>query len=397
MKLLNSHLLLHFELADPLPRIEALMNERPAIMGALVERLFLYDELVIPTCDFSVVPVLTSWLGDDLFTEMVQTGAIRFLRYRGSLGYSGNGVGLVQFSLEKGEAPDWKPWQEAASAEPERAAEIWLERMRPDLNPSARDKIASSVIAHSEELIRMTDFDRKVVHETYMDALESPSLRALFGIRSTDMTRLHGIRSDQLRVFRPQGMRVYKNVEEVDILLGMAAANFELCLAQLAHADDVAFDPSVEQFLIGKAERVLDSTDLARGFVEILNVNDLPDLAAAAASGAVSPAEIWRIRNRGSAVAFRQWFHENVRDEPDRAVNEYVAAVGKVTWLDKFPGKALRFALTSAASLLGPGAGTVVGAFDSFLLDSIVKGYSPKYLIDDLRRILPPATTEVRR
>lgn len=387
MKLLNSHLLLHFELADPLPRIEALMYERPAIMGALVERLFLYDELVIPTCDFSVVPVLTSWLGDDLFTEMVQTGAIRFLRYRGSLGYSGNGVGLLKFSLEKGEAPAWKPWREAPSAEPERAAEIWLERMRPDLNPSARDKIASSVIAHSEELIQITDFDRKVVHETYMDALESPSLRAYFGIRSTNMTLLHGIRPDQLRVFRPHGMRAYNNVGEVDILLGMAAANFELCLAQISQADDVAFDPSIQQFLVGKAERALHSIDLAEGFVDILTVNDLPDLATAVSSGTVSPAEVWRIRNRESAIRFRRWFHECVRDQPERAVNEYVSAIGKKSWIERFPAKVLRFVLTNAASLL-PGAGIAASAVDSFLLERIVNGYSPKYLIDDLKNTL---------
>ncbi len=396
IKLLNSHLLLHFELTDPLPRIKTLIHERPAIKGALAERLFLYDELIIPTTDFSIVPVLVNWLGYDLLCEMLGARAMRFLRYRGALGYAGNGNGLVMFRIEKGEAPSWEPWQEAPSAEPERAAEIWLTRTLPELTSKDRDKIISSVIANSDELAQVPGFDESVAHETYRDGLHSPSLRAFFGLRSTNMTRLHGVGPDQLRVFSPQRMHAQGNPEEVDILLGMAGANFELYLAELAQADDVAFDPSIQQFLVGKAERALHSIDLAEGFVDILTVNDLPDLALAVSSGTVSPAEVWRIRNRQNAIRFRRWFHECVRDQPERAVNEYMSAIGKKSWIDSLPAKVLRFVLTNAASLL-PGAGIAASAVDSFLLERIVNGYSPKYLIDDLKNTLVPGKEKAAR
>ena len=396
--LLNSHLLLHFELNDPLPRITTLIQERPAIKGALAERMLLYDRLIIPTADFSILPVLVTWLGQDLLTEMLAAGAIRFLRYYGSLGYAGNGNGLCMFQIEKSEAQTWKdPWQEAPGARTERAAEIWLRLATPGLTSKTRDRIISSVVEHSDELKAVPEFENKIAHETYMDGLNSPSLRTFFGLRSTNMTRLHGVDPNQLKVFSPQNIHVQGNPDEVTVLLGMAAANFELYLAELTGARDVAFDPSIEPFLVGKAERALHSMELAKGFVDILNVNDLPDLATAVQLGEVTPAEVWRLRNRQSAIDFRRWFHENVREEPERAAKEYVAAIGRVTWMDKVPGKVLRFAVTSAASLLGPAAGLVTSAFDSFLLESIVRGHSPKYLIDDLSRVLPRAADTARR
>ena len=386
--LLNSHLLLHFEMADPLERIEALIHERPAIKGALAERLLLYDTLIIPTTDFSILPVLVSWLGDGLLREMLDAGAIRFLRYRGSLGYAGNGNGLCLFRVEKGDRPSWEPWQEAPAADGQRAAEIWLARVFPGLTAKDREQLACSALAHSGERDALPDFDQKVAHETYMDALESPSLRTFFGIRSTNLTRLYGIGADQLKVFAPQRLRTYKNADETDFLLGMAAVNFELHLADLAQADDVAFDPSIEQYLIGKAERALRSFDLAQGFAEILSLNDLPDVPGAVASGHLTLADTWDIRNRRNALLFRRWFHEYVREEPRRAVNEYVAALDRPGLVDKLPAKILRFVVTNAASLLAPAAGIAASAFDSFLLKRIAGGYSPKYLIDDLRHAI---------
>lgn len=383
--LLNSHLLLHFEMADPLERIQAIIHQRPAIKGALAERLFLYDTLTVPTTDFSILPVLVSWLGDSLLREMLDAGAIRFLRYRGSLGYAGNGNGLRLFRVEKGDRPSWEPWQEAPTADCQRAAEIWLARIFPGVTAKEREELVCSVVAHTEERDGLPDFDKRVAHETYMDALNSPSLRAFFGIRSTNLTRLYGIGPDQLRVFGPQRLRTYKNADETDFLLGMAAVNFELYLAELAQADDVAFDPSIEQFLIGKAERAIRSFDLAQGFAHILTLNDLPDVPGAVASGQLTLAETWDIRNRRSALLFRRWFHEHVREEPERAVNEYVAALGRPGLINKLPAKVLRFVLTNAASLLGPAVGIAASAFDSFLLERIARGYSPKYLIDDLR------------
>ena len=390
VKLLNCHLLIHPELIDQLPRIHTLIGDRPAILGMLADRLFLYDRVVIPTADFSIAPVLVGWLGDGLLTELLDSGALSFLRYRERLGYGSDGIGLATYRIEPPDRHPRNTRQDTPIADSDVATDVWLAEALPDLKGQNRARLVSAVVEHTDELAEIPDFDKNVAHETYMDALNSPLLRRLFGMRSTHLTRLQGIGPNQMRAFAPQA-NYGKRTDEIDTLLGMAAANFELYLAHLSGADDVALDPSIQKFLTGKAERALKSLDLARGFVEILDLNDLPDLATAVASRRLSPAEVWRIRNSENGIQFRRWFHEHVRDEPERAVKEYVAALGTQSWMDSIPAKVLRFVLTNSASLV-PAAGVIASAIDSFLLDRIAKGYSPKYVIDDLRQALPSPT-----
>lgn len=386
--LFNNRLFIHAELIDQLPRIEALIRERPLLKGIFLEQLMLYDKVIVPTPDLSIAPVLSEWLGEGLLTEILGDGALRFLRCRDQLGYAGNGVGLCLYRIGREDGRYDKTRKEARMAETADAADAWLRDAAPSLDGRARGRLVAVIDEHTEDVLELPEFQEKIAHETYMDALNSPSLRTFFGIRSHDMTRLSGTAAGQLRAFSPQA-QYNAEIDEIDVLLRMAAANFELHLAEVAQADDVEFDPSIQRFLVGKAERALHSIDLAQGFVDILSVNDLPDMANAVGSDVLSPAEVWRIRSGENGIRFRRWFHEHVREQPDRAVNEYVAAIGKQSWVSRFPGKVLRFLVTNAASLLPP-VGIAASAIDSFLLDRIVRGYSPKYLIDDLRQILPP-------
>ena len=393
--LFNNRLFIHAELIDQLPRIEALIRERPLLKGIFLEQLILYDRVIVPTPDLSIAPVFTEWLGGDLLAEMLQDGALQFLRCRDQLGYAGNGVGLCLYRIGRPDDRYERTRKEARMLETAGAADAWLRDAAPNLADKERRRLVAVIDEHTGEVPELPDFQEKIAHETYMDALNSPSLRSYFGLRSDDMTRLSGITADQLRAFSPQAQ--YKSeIDEIDLLLRMAAANFELHLADIAEADDVEFDPFIESFLLGKAERVLRSSTLARAFVSILELHDLPDIAASVASGAVSSSDIWRLRNRSSTQEFRNWFHDHVRDDPARAVKEYHAAVTKETWADSLPGKIVRFAVTNAASLV-PGLGPMVDAVDSFLLARMLKGYSPKYLIDDLRGVLPSPETAARR
>ena len=384
--LLNSHLLLHWEASDPLPRIQALANERPLIKGALVERLLLYDSVVIPTVDFCIVPVLVRWLGQSLYQEMLEAGALRFLRYRGMLAYAGAGQGIAMIRTEKGEDENWDGWKEAQTGEATISVQYWLERCL-EVHQSERQTLTDLTVNHTQE-VDLAGFNEKVAHETYMDVLSDVELQLYFSLRSTNLTRLQGIENNQLKVFGPQRVYTYRSEHEIDTLLGIAAANFELHLGELCEAQDVGFDPMIEPFLQAKARRVLSASDMQAGFTRILEVNDLPDVPGAVAAGDAEIGELWDARNGSACREFRQWFHEHVREEPGRASAEYVRALSEAHWIDSAPAKALRLVVVTAAGLASLEAGLAAGLVDSFVLQNIAGQHSPKWLIDELRPLL---------
>jgi len=61
----------------------------------ILENLLFYNQVIVPTVDFSIIVPLVHWLGVPLFKELLEAEAISFVRTSGSLAYIGNGVGLA--------------------------------------------------------------------------------------------------------------------------------------------------------------------------------------------------------------------------------------------------------------------------------------------------------------
>jgi hypothetical protein len=89
------------------------------------------------------------------------------------------------------------------------------------------------------------------------------------------------------------------------------------------------------------------------------------------------------------ADEFRSWLH-NIEDDKS-IIKEYHSAVTSETWVDKLPGKSLRWSfftgLGVAIDLLGAGgigtaSGIVLSAGDAFLLDKVAKGWNPSVFVD---------------
>lgn len=389
-RLLNANLLIHFEAADQLERIQTLCRHRPLLKGHFSERLLIYDHIVTPTVDFSIVPVMVSWMGQELFREALTSGVLSFIRFRGALGYRGAGLGLCLYSMGKGDSSNWQPWHEAPfTDDAEMAVSVWLDRVLPEIGKKKRSRIARSVVKRTVLLDSPPEFGRAVAHETYMDALKSPFLQLYFGIRSTHLTHLTPVEPNQLRMFSPQKWANQEEFDEVDTLLGMAAVNLELSLAAPANATDVVFDPIIERFVRGKAERTLGSERKAEAFAQILTLNEMPNIAQVVADGHLTAQEIWKLRSSAKAEIFRRWFHERVAADPKRAAAEYVRALSVDSRLNNIPLKAFRLLVTS----LVPGIGSfLASAADSVIFDATAHGRNPRYLIDEMQRVIPRTT-----
>lgn len=105
------------------------------------------------------------------------------------------------------------------------------------------------------------------------------------------------------------------------------------------------------------------------------------------------------LRLLDTAQSFKSW----VANQPDEAniVREYYEAISRGTWIERLPGKGLRFIFftglgVAADALLPPGIGTgiaasiALGAADTFLIDPLLRGWKPNQFVE---RSLKPFVT----
>ena len=354
--------------------------------GEFAEKMLLYDRIIIPTFDFSIMPVLMKWLGNDILENLLDSGAISFIRALGYICYRGE-VGLVVISgNDQSTIPPRQKWIKAAFGDTGAALDFWIHRavMKPE--PKQRQRIIDMAVSRTHTIGLVRQWLGIVEAETYKDISES-SLSKHFP-PDIQLDNLPGIRRNEIRttnLYEPTG-------DFVDYVLRLAYMNFEIYLAHLAEEADLTSGFDIDLLLRSKAERLQRKihgfTRSSEAFTNILELNRIPDIASAVATGELGLDEIAEIRSRKSSEDFRRWFHINVVQNPNQAHQEYVQAIDKPGLTDKLPVKIVRFLITASIGRI-PVLGDAVSIADSFVLDRFLKGYSPKVFIDELRARLP--------
>ena len=88
-----------------------------------------------------------------------------------------------------------------------------------------------------------------------------------------------------------------------------------------------------------------------------------------------------------------QRFKDWLVNQPDEAnlVREYYEAISRGTWVEKLPGKGLRFILCTGLGIavdailptgFGTATGVAIGAADTFLLDRLLRGWKPNQFVE---------------
>jgi hypothetical protein len=112
-------------------------------------------------------------------------------------------------------------------------------------------------------------------------------------------------------------------------------------------------------------------------------------------SGAVSFSEVLRLLDK--ADKFRSWLHRQPADS--ELVRTYYKEVVSETWVERLPGKTVRWGLftglgvaadaLAAAGGLGTLAGIAVAAVDTFIADKLLKGWKPHQFVEhDLKPLI---------
>ena len=399
--LFDGHLSMPFVPGEP-PRFQQIVDNN-AEVSEFLRKALLYERLVIPTVDMTAVPLLAAWIGLPALVAALHQKDIQLARYKGSIGYVGNGNGLELFEIrapdegggmrQQGGAGVDLPWCEADEA----LAIIgpWFEQYFSknewiDLTRAALDNLLA---------VESSEFT-PVAEATYREVMENPVLETFFAQRNHNLKKLTGVANNALRYFRTPVL------DDIDLLLHMAQLNFETYLASRAGAIDQTTSPVGERVANFRMQVRATGADQNAAFTKILTLAKVPDLA-----GIVDQDEhvdtIWKLRGSRSTREFRRWFHENVRDHPEEAESAFVETLLQTKVADKLPTKALRWAVTTGigvaaavagAPLLALGAigavisnaiGPAASAVDALTGDRLLRrGHDPKLLIDDLKKQL---------
>lgn len=361
----------------------------PTNLGHFANQLLLYESLIIPTKDFSIVPTLIHWMGYHDFVQAMERDAFEFIHIGGMLGYAGNGNGLVEVGLHEGEEGKFDWWQQALFNSADDAIALQLQNVAKVV-PQTEHKMVLELVLSKTSVNNYPNeiFLKVIAEESYNDIIRSKRYSDYVTAHEEpadnrcDLLRLQGVKGNQIRVLTRRGIK-----DPVDLLLTIAECNRELHFATSRSDSDLVTSEETQFLLREKLERSGIPGDYERSFNSLLEFRRLPDITSALEKNLITMNEIWEIRNGPKARQFRNWLRVEGSRDPDRVRESYVDSLERPSLVDHIPTKIVRFLVTSVLGLV-PGAGTVANIADNFFVDKLLKGFRPNLFLDDLRQAL---------
>lgn len=358
----------------------------------LANYLLLYDQLVIPTGNLQILPVLRLMLGEAVFGELIRTKGIVLARFDQWFGYAGNGGGLVFFQIQDG--PDrsanvanlgtafFKPLDQAIADT--------LSVTNPPSTIERRSEVTNLLLDNVLQLPTQAIADG-LKDEAYKDVLGSPYLRDFLALRNSgrSLDALLGIGSDQVTVFSPHVPPEQNDSLEIRAVLRVAFENFLLSIGGHTEATEITGDDATLNILRAKGQRLGYSPEGNHAFAQIQKISGVPNLGAAFASKQLSPIQLLGLRHSKHAQALRDWFALGAPSSTEEeTVRRYIETIGKPGLVDSLPAKLMRFATTTGLGAVEPISGAIASAADTFLLSRWFPGRSPRLFLKQAKVML---------
>jgi hypothetical protein len=343
------------------------------IKETLCEELILHDSLAIPTQDYLTACGLALIVGERSLITLLEQKKITFVRLRGVYGYvrgAGPDGALVTF-----EDPDRKRPQDS-DIESSVDAGLRVISARLQEERKLRDLLVRNSMPF--ELSQIVD---SIKHDVYNDLRGTSLWKTDFEMANKDLLALPGLEQMQVRVIGP-GAR--PGEDPIDALLALARYNIELHLARVLSCTTTSSSSPLGDLLEIKARRITRTDVTAANLWSLLEVNGIPDLGKLDFVGTSFFEDFLKLCSSRQADGFRGWFHENKELNEREILREYVGLLREVPWVQRLPSKILRFAVTTGLGFV-PGLGHVASFLDTFVIEEMLKGRSPRFFMDDLR------------
>ena len=360
--------------------------------GRLANYILLYDQIVIPTGNLQVLPVLRIMLGEGAFDDLVRNKGIVIARFDQWFGYIGNGTGLSFFQiLDEPNRPQNLPNLGTAFFKPlDQAISDVLSVTNPPSTTQRRSEITNLL---GDNIIQLPTqaIAEGLRDETYRDILGSPYLRDFLALRNAgrSLDDLMGISPDQITVFSPHVPPEPNDSLEIRAVLRAAFENFLLCIGAHTQATEITGDDATLNLLRAKGQRLGYAPEGNLAFAQIQKISGVPNVGLAFAHKQLSPTQLLDLRYSKHTQALREWF---ASDSPsataEETVRRFVETVGRTSWLESIPVKALRFATTTAVGTSEPVSGALVSAIDTFMLSKWFPARSPRLFLKQAKVML---------
>lgn len=356
--------------------LDLYLERRGDVVSSLCQDLILHDQILIPTSDYLTAAGLIISLGEHNVTPLLEQNKIRFLRTRGVFTYvrgmdrSGRVVVLND--------PDARRPQDSSIDESVNAG---LSVIADQI--TERRLLTKLLIEQSEAL----EFSQ-IIDETFRDAqadLKATSLwKVGYNYPHKDLVALPKIDKMSGRVLGP-GTDIEKN--PIDLLLALSLFNAELYLATQWDCVSSSTASPLGDSIDLKVERLAMQQHSEESFWRVLAMEKIPDFSQFDPIAEKGFDQLIKLTNSTNAGEFRKWFHERKQLSGNELAAEYVELLRTVPLIQKLPAKIIRFAITLPIEFIPiPGLSSAISFLDTFVIEKLMKGNSPRYFIDDLKK-----------
>ncbi|MBA7607539.1 hypothetical protein ES703_14698 [subsurface metagenome] len=351
------------------------LERKSVITKSFCEDLILHDQVLVPTQDYLTACGLILIIGEKGFIELLERDKLKFIRTRRVFGFvrgKGPDGGLAIFKDPNNQRPQDSPLEQSVHA----GLSVIKDRIK-------EKKRLHEIIVQSSFSIEWATILDAVRRESIQDLKQTELWNPEYEYDKPDILALPGMKKMQARVIGP-GHDPKRNI--VDTLLALTLYNSDLYLAEKYKCQDTSPFYPVGDLLDIKEKRLLKSTGCSDKLWTLLEVNGVPDFSQIDLTQGLTLRAFLNVVTNKNAKDFRNWFHQNQELSEKEIVREYIGVLQRVPWIQRLPLKTLRFVVTSSAGLV-PGLGQAISFFDSFIVDRLFSGRSPKFFIDDLTNI----------
>lgn len=349
------------------------LKRKPVIIKSLCEDLILHDQILIPTQDYLTACGLILIIGEKGFIELLERDKLKFIRTRGGMGLaSGKGPSeLANFYIQKKQHPSVSPIEQSAEA----GLTVIESRIK-------EKKKLHKLIVQNSIPIESSTILKAVKHESVQDLKCTNLWRPKYESNSPNCINLPKSNKITMQVIGTSDPG--KNIRNA--LLALAIYNSDLYLAERFKCQNTSPFYPVGDLLDIKENRLLKSTGYSDKLWTLLEVNGVPDFSKIDFTQGSNLSDFLNVATNKNAKDFRNWFHTNQELSEKEILREYICALQRVPRIQRLPSKTLRFVVTSGAGLI-PGLGQAISFFDTFVVDRLFRGKSPKFFIDDLTNV----------
>jgi hypothetical protein len=357
--------------------------------GHLANQLLLYDQIVIPTKDFGIVPILIDWMGLGELQQALETKILGFVRTPLILGYAGNGNGIIGYEIRESEKLRFDWWQKAIFGSIEEAIELQLMYKCQSIGNTDRSALLKLILSRSKPIDWDNDlFMNAIVDESYKDIMSSEQLANFVlrheppGTASVKLPWLKGVNPNQLRVSSLKPIR-----DGIDLVLRVGEINAEVVMAQSYGKCDIGTSDGAERLIEGKLIRAGIQPSAQSKFLSLIELTQTPDIRVAISSGIVQISDVLALRKKRQSREFRTWLRNAGTHDARELEKLYVSSLESTSAFRALPTRVLRFVVTTAVGIVNPIAGPLLSVVDSFFVAKWLDGYSPKLFLDELGRL----------